>query len=91
MQKTARLLIAVLGANIGLAIVAYAVILTWLAPVLLAPLFNRFEPLEPGAARDAVLELGARAEVEIGWQAAVGGNFAENCTPEKILARAEVQ
>ncbi len=30
-----------------------------------------------------------RAEVEIGWQAAVRGNFAENCTPEKILARAE--
>ena len=30
-----------------------------------------------------------RAEVAIGWQAAVRGNFAENGTPEKILARAE--
>jgi STE24 endopeptidase len=48
------------------AVVAYAVIITWLAPVLLAPLFNRFDPLGPGPARDAVVELGAQADVEIG-------------------------
>jgi antitoxin ParD1/3/4 len=30
-----------------------------------------------------------RAEIEIGWQAAARGDFAEGCTPEKVLARAE--
>jgi STE24 endopeptidase len=34
--------------------------------VLLAPLFNRFEPLAEGKARSAVLELGRRADVDIG-------------------------
>jgi len=29
-----------------------------------------------------------RAEVEIGWQAAVRGDFPESCTPEKILSKA---
>ena len=48
------------------AIVAFAAIWSWLAPVLLAPLFNRFEPVPPGPARDAVIELGERAGVEIG-------------------------
>lgn len=45
---------------------AGAAALTWLAPVLLAPAFNRFEPLPAGRLRAEVLELGGRAGVEIG-------------------------
>jgi STE24 endopeptidase len=48
------------------AVVAFAVVSTWLAPVVLAPLFNRFEALPPGQARSDVLELGERAGVDIG-------------------------
>jgi STE24 endopeptidase len=48
------------------AVVVLAGVFTWLAPVVLAPAFNRFEPLEQGQARSDVLELGERAGVEIG-------------------------
>jgi STE24 endopeptidase len=48
------------------AVVAFEVVFTWLAPVVLAPLFNRFDPLPPGRARSDVLELGRRAGVDIG-------------------------
>ena len=48
------------------AIVAYAVALTYLAPVVLEPLFNDFEPLPRGALRTDVLELADRAGVEVG-------------------------
>jgi STE24 endopeptidase len=47
-------------------VVALAAVFAWLAPVVLAPLFNDFEPLERGAARSDVLELGRRSGVEIG-------------------------
>jgi STE24 endopeptidase len=44
-----------------------AVVFTWLAPVVLAPIFNRFEPLpEDSRARADVLELGREARVDIG-------------------------
>lgn len=44
-----------------------AAVFTWIAPVLLAPVFNRFEPLAQGSrARADVLALGDRAGVEIG-------------------------
>jgi Zn-dependent protease with chaperone function len=47
--------------------VAAAVVFTWLAPVVLAPIFNRFEPLgEDSRARADVLELGRKAGVDIG-------------------------
>ena len=46
--------------------VAYAVLATWLAPTVLAPLFNDFEPLPDGPQRDAVLELAERADVGVG-------------------------
>ena len=46
--------------------VALGAIFAWLAPVLLAPIFNRFEPLPPGKARGDVLELARRAGVDIG-------------------------
>lgn len=48
------------------AVVAIGAVFSWLAPVVLAPLFNDFEPLKPGEARSDVLELGDRAGVEIG-------------------------
>jgi STE24 endopeptidase len=43
-----------------------AAVITWLAPVVLAPLFNKFDPLEPGQARDDVIELADRAGVDVG-------------------------
>jgi STE24 endopeptidase len=48
------------------AVVATAAVFTWLAPVVLAPVFNKFERLEPGEARSDVLELGDRAGIDIG-------------------------
>jgi STE24 endopeptidase len=47
-------------------VVIAAGILTWLAPVVLAPLFNKFEPLPPGQARSDVLELAQKAGVDVG-------------------------
>jgi STE24 endopeptidase len=48
------------------AVIATEVVFVWLAPVVLAPLFNRFEPLPQGRSRSEVLELGRRAGVDIG-------------------------
>ena len=48
------------------AVVAYAVALTYLAPVVLEPLFNNFEPLPRGALRTDMLELAERAGVDVG-------------------------
>jgi STE24 endopeptidase len=51
----------------SLAVVAMAAVFVWLAPVVLAPLFNRFSPLPAGSrARTEVMALGSRAGVEIG-------------------------
>ena len=50
----------------SVAVVIAAGILTWLAPVVLAPLFNKFEPLQPGQARRDVLELARKAGVDVG-------------------------
>lgn len=47
-------------------VVGYAVIVTWLAPVLLAPLFNDFERLPDGPTRSQVLRLGRQSKVSIG-------------------------
>src|SRR6476619_4413430 len=47
-------------------VVVYAVLFTWLAPVLLAPVFNKFQPLPEGRTRSEVLRLGRRAGVDIG-------------------------
>ncbi|MFN8114024.1 MAG: M48 family metalloprotease [Solirubrobacterales bacterium] len=47
-------------------VIAYAVVSTWLAPVVLAPIFNDFEELPPGPARNAVLDLADRSGVEVG-------------------------
>ncbi|MFE2428495.1 M48 family metallopeptidase [Streptomyces sp. NPDC059373] len=50
---------AALGAAVA------AVVLSWLAPVLLEPLFNRFTPMEPGPLRDALLGLADRDRVRV--------------------------
>jgi len=48
-------------------VVATAAALAWLAPVVLAPLFNRFEPLPEGSeARAEVIELGREGGVDVG-------------------------
>jgi STE24 endopeptidase len=47
-------------------VVIAATVLTWLAPVVLAPLFNKFEELPPGQARSDVLQLAQRAGVDVG-------------------------
>lgn len=47
-------------------VIAYAVVSTWLAPVVLAPLFNDFKELPEGPARRAVLDLADRSGVEVG-------------------------
>jgi STE24 endopeptidase len=47
-------------------VVGYAVVSTWLAPVALAPVFNDFEALPEGPARQQVLELADRAGVDVG-------------------------
>lgn len=47
-------------------VVGFAAVFTWLAPVLLAPVFNKFEELPPGETRSQVLRLGERAGVDIG-------------------------
>ena len=48
------------------AVVAFEVAFVYLAPVVLAPIFNKFTPLPGGETRADVLELGRRAGVDIG-------------------------
>jgi len=47
-------------------VVAYAVVSSWLAPVVLAPIFNDFEELPDGRLRSDVIELADRAGVDVG-------------------------
>ena len=47
-------------------VVVYAIAFVVLAPILLAPLFNDFRKLPPGAARDEILHLADRADVDVG-------------------------
>jgi STE24 endopeptidase len=54
--------------------VAAGAAFTWAAPVLLAPLFNRFTELPPGPARDDVLELAAKAGLKVGKVLEVDGS-----------------
>lgn len=42
-----------------------AVVLSWLAPVLLEPLFNRFTPMAPGPLRDRLLALADRDGIPV--------------------------
>ncbi len=47
-------------------VVAYGIALTYLAPVVLEPIFNRFTPLPEGRLRAEVLDLAKRAGVDVG-------------------------
>ena len=46
--------------------VAITAIFVWLAPVVLAPLFNNYKKLPPGQARSDVVELARRAGIDVG-------------------------
>jgi STE24 endopeptidase len=47
------------------AVAGFALIFSYLGPVVLDPLFNKFTPLPAGATRDDVLDLARRAGVEV--------------------------
>jgi STE24 endopeptidase len=47
-------------------VVTFGVGITYAGPVVLDPLFNRFEPLPAGPARDDVIELARKAGVDVG-------------------------
>jgi STE24 endopeptidase len=48
------------------AITGFAVVFTFLGPVLLDPVFNKFTPLPEGSTRSDVLELAQKAGVDVG-------------------------
>ncbi len=48
------------------AMTGFAVVFTYLGPVVLDPVFNRFTPLADGATRDDVLEIAGKAGLEVG-------------------------
>ncbi len=47
-------------------VIVFAVVTTWLGPIVLAPVFNEFKPLPPGPVRTRVIELGREAGVDVG-------------------------
>jgi STE24 endopeptidase len=47
-------------------VVAFGVVTIWLFPVVIDPLFNKFEPLRPGPTRSEVIELADKAGVDVG-------------------------
>ena len=47
-------------------IIAYGVVTIWLYPILIDPLFNKFEKLQPGQLRTDVMQLADRAGVDVG-------------------------
>jgi STE24 endopeptidase len=47
-------------------VIAYGVITIWLYPILIDPIFNRFEKLPPGQLRSDVMQLADRAGVDVG-------------------------
>jgi STE24 endopeptidase len=48
------------------AVAGFALVFTYLGPVVLDPVFNKFTPLPAGATRDDVLDLARRAGVQVG-------------------------
>jgi len=47
-------------------VIAYGVVTIWLYPIVIDPVFNRFDKLKPGQLRTDVLELAQRAGVDVG-------------------------
>jgi STE24 endopeptidase len=50
----------------ALLVIAYGVVTIWLYPILIDPIFNRFEKLKPGQLRSDVMQLADRAGVDVG-------------------------
>ncbi len=50
----------------AVAVAGFAVVFTFLGPVLLDPVFNKFTPLPAGATREDVLDLARKAGVDVG-------------------------
>src|SRR5206468_605211 len=48
------------------AVVGLSTLMVFLAPVVIDPLFNKFEPLPDGGLRSEVLELAGRSGVDVG-------------------------
>lgn len=46
-------------------VAAYAIFITWLGPVFIAPAFNQFDPLPEGPAREEILSLASSAGIEV--------------------------
>ena len=57
-----------------LAVAAFSLAMTWLSPRFLMPLFLRFQPLEPGDLRSAILALAARLEFPVADVSVVDGS-----------------
>jgi len=47
-------------------VLAYGVVTIWLYPIVIDPVFNRFDRLPPGKLRSEVLQLADRARVDVG-------------------------
>jgi len=47
-------------------VIGAAIVIVYLQPVLVAPLFNRFDPLPPGPLRAEVMRLADEADVDVG-------------------------
>jgi STE24 endopeptidase len=47
-------------------VIAYGVVTIWLYPIVIDPVFNRFDKLKPGQLRSDVLRLADRAGVDVG-------------------------
>jgi STE24 endopeptidase len=47
-------------------VIAYGVVTIWLYPIVIDPVFNKFDKLKPGQLRSDVLELADRAGVDVG-------------------------
>src|SRR5919109_1442857 len=50
----------------GAIVVAFGVVMIWLWPVVIDPMFNDFDPLREGRLRSEVLALARRADVKVG-------------------------
>lgn len=48
------------------AVVGFSTLMVFLSPVVIDPLFNKFEPLPPGRLRTEVLDLARKANVDVG-------------------------
>ncbi len=57
-----------------LSIAAFSLLMTWLAPRLIMPLFLRFEPLPPGPLRDAIFTLAQRLRFPVADVSIVDGS-----------------